>query len=222
VVFQTKVLPLPRRPQDMRYAGKISRWKDAQGYGFVTPVGGGKEIFVHISSFVNRQRRPIGDEMVSFETVEDDRGRMQTKKVLFAGERMPSPPRYFTKDKNAKVFFVIAAAALVLITIAALLGKLPLLTPLIYLGASVIAILAYAIDKSAAQRNQWRISEYMLNIIALLGGWPGALVAQRLFRHKISKKSFQVVFWIIVVFNCGILTMLLIKPQWWAQTMNAG
>jgi uncharacterized membrane protein YsdA (DUF1294 family) len=46
-------------------------------------------------------------------------------------------------------------------------------------------------------------------MIALLGGWPGALLAQKLLRHKSKKQSFQVVFWATVLLNCGVLGWLL-------------
>jgi uncharacterized membrane protein YsdA (DUF1294 family) len=46
-------------------------------------------------------------------------------------------------------------------------------------------------------------------MIALFGGWPGALVAQRVLRHKSSKASFQVTFWATVLINCGALGWLL-------------
>lgn len=66
---------------------------------------------------------------------------------------------------------------------------------------SVIAFFNYARDKSAARSGQRRISEKRLLIIGLAGGWPGALLAQQTLRHKTSKKSFQLQFWITVVIN---------------------
>ena len=49
----------------MRQQGKITKWKDDQGFGFITPDSGGEQVFVHIKSFSNRQRRPIGNEIVT-------------------------------------------------------------------------------------------------------------------------------------------------------------
>jgi uncharacterized membrane protein YsdA (DUF1294 family) len=46
-------------------------------------------------------------------------------------------------------------------------------------------------------------------MIALFGGWPGALVAQRVLRHTSSKASFQATFWATVLINCGVLGWLL-------------
>lgn len=71
-----------------------------------------------------------------------------------------------------------------------------------YAVFSVIAYVAYAVDKRAAERGTWRTKEATLHLLALLGGWPGALIAQRVFRHKTRKASFQAVYWTTVGLNC--------------------
>lgn len=38
-----------------------------------------------------------------------------------------------------------------------------------------------------------------LHLLELLGGWPGAFLAQRRLHHKCSKGSYQFVFWLIVL-----------------------
>lgn len=65
--------------------------------------------------------------------------------------------------------------------------------------ASLVTLGVYRWDKYRAQKAQWRIAEATLHLLELGGGWPGALIAQRLFRHKNRKVSFQVVFWLIVL-----------------------
>ena len=57
----------------------------------------------------------------------------------------------------------------------------------------------YAVDKRRAQAGEWRVPESQLHLLELLGGWPGAFLAQRRLRHKCSKRSFQCVFWLIVL-----------------------
>jgi uncharacterized membrane protein YsdA (DUF1294 family) len=64
---------------------------------------------------------------------------------------------------------------------------------------------AYALDKTAAQQGRWRIAENHLHALALAGGWPGAWLAQRAFRHKTSKPAFRAVFWLTVLLHCAAL-----------------
>lgn len=66
-------------------------------------------------------------------------------------------------------------------------------------GVSLGAFIAQWIDKRRAESKHWRVPENALHLLELLGGWPGAFLAQRLFRHKTAKLSYQVVFWLIVV-----------------------
>ena len=69
---------------------------------------------------------------------------------------------------------------------------------LAYVVASVLAFGLYWYDKQQARAGQWRTPEKVLHGVELLGGWPGALVAQQMFRHKTRKLSYQLVFWLIV------------------------
>ncbi|MEH6583357.1 MAG: DUF1294 domain-containing protein [Halioglobus sp.] len=78
-----------------------------------------------------------------------------------------------------------------------------------YLGASAIAFLVYAMDKSAAKSGAWRTSESTLHWLSLVGGWPGGLVAQQVLRHKSKKQSFRTVFWVTVILNCAAYAGLL-------------
>lgn len=66
---------------------------------------------------------------------------------------------------------------------------------------SVVAFLLYWSDKRKARAEAWRTPENVLHALELAGGWPGALLAQQLFRHKTRKVSFQVVFWFIVLLH---------------------
>lgn len=68
-------------------------------------------------------------------------------------------------------------------------------------GISVIAFSLHALDKRRARQNKWRISESTLHAFELLGGWPGAFLAQRIFRHKTAKWGYQITFWIVVLLH---------------------
>jgi len=68
---------------------------------------------------------------------------------------------------------------------------------------------AYAADKKAARAGAWRVSENQLHLLALLGGWPAARLAQQRLRHKTSKASFRAVYWLTTVLHCGALLLWL-------------
>jgi uncharacterized membrane protein YsdA (DUF1294 family) len=97
-------------------------------------------------------------------------------------------------------------AALALVTA---LGQLPWAIAALYIILSSITLIAYGLDKTAAKKQQWRIQETTLHLFAVLGGWPGALLAQKILRHKSKKRLFQRLFWITVLINCLLLTWLL-------------
>jgi uncharacterized membrane protein YsdA (DUF1294 family) len=82
-------------------------------------------------------------------------------------------------------------------------GVLPTWVAIWYAVASLIAFAAYAADKGQAGAEGPRISERALHALEAMGGWPGALVAQRQFRHKTRKTRFQVIFWLIVTAHVG-------------------
>lgn len=187
----------------MRYQGRITTWKDEQGFGFITPNGGGEPVFLHIKALSSRQRRPVGNEIVTYELTVSERRRPRAANVAFVGERQVE--RSTTRRGWVAVAFLTLFLAFVVGAVVT--GKLPTMVLGIYFGASVIAFAAYAFDKSAAEENRWRTPESTLHLFGLIGGWPGALLAQKAFRHKSRKQEFQVVFWATVVVNCGALVV---------------
>lgn len=53
-----------------------------------------------------------------------------------------------------------------------------------------------------------RTQESTLHGLSLIGGWPGALIAQQSLRHKTRKEEFRFVFWLTVVINIGVFVWL--------------
>jgi uncharacterized membrane protein YsdA (DUF1294 family) len=81
-----------------------------------------------------------------------------------------------------------------------------------YFCASCITYFYYWRDKRAAKRGEWRVPEKILHQLELVGGWPGALLAQRKENHKISKESFQRVYCLVVIFHlCLWITLFVYK-----------
>ena len=90
---------------------------------------------------------------------------------------------------------------------------LPGLVSVLYVAMSLATLAAYAWDKSAAQANRRRIPENTLHLFALLGGWPGALVAQQWLRHKSVKAPFLGMFWLTVMLNLGALAWFVARDH---------
>ncbi len=185
----------------MRFQGKITRWKDDQGFGFITPDGGGEPVFVHISAFASRRLRPSVQDVVTYTRGSGERGRPQAVKVSYPGDRRQGSGTRRSSG-NGTLGLLFAGVFLGFVAVAAMLGKLPLLVVGLYALVSLVTFGIYAWDKSAAQKRQWRTQESTLHLFALLGGWPGALAAQQILRHKSRKASFQFIFWITVIANC--------------------
>ena len=92
--------------------------------------------------------------------------------------------------------------------VAYFVAELPLWLPALYLVMGVVCFAAYGADKSAAKAGRQRVSEQTLLTVGVLGGWPGALVAQQVFRHKTRKRPFRRRFWFTVVVNVAVLAGL--------------
>lgn len=76
--------------------------------------------------------------------------------------------------------------------------------------ASLATFIAYAIDKRAARLGRRRTPERTLLLLGLAGGWPGAVLAQRLVRHKSSKAAFLARHWWTVLLNLAALAALVL------------
>ncbi len=186
----------------MRIDGVIKSWNDERGFGFIEPMQGGQEIFVHIKAFRNRTERPKIGQSVSFEVELGTEGKKRAKNV--EPIRVARSRRSVERDSPAQwgtaTLFAIPAF-LVLFATVGVLWRPPLLVAGIYAGMSMITFIAYALDKSAAARGTWRAPESTLHGLSLAGGWPGALLAQQLLRHKTTKAEFRGVFWGTVAVN---------------------
>jgi uncharacterized membrane protein YsdA (DUF1294 family) len=78
----------------------------------------------------------------------------------------------------------------------------------LYAGLSAVTFVVYAVDKRAARAGGQRVAESTLHLVAVAGGWPGALLAQQSLRHKTVKRSFRRVFWVTVAANIAGFVVL--------------
>lgn len=188
----------------MRYQGIIARWNDDRGFGFVQPKMGAQPVFVHVRGFSNRQRCPRPGEGVSYELGSDAQGRCCAINVRYADEKQSG-----NEIRINIVPIILSLIFVSLLVVFVWIGRAPIVVGLAYLLFGLITFGAYAQDKEAAEKRRWRIPENKLHLFGLLGGWPGAVLAQQFLRHKSNKKSFQLVFWLTVVLNWGAFAWLL-------------
>ncbi|WP_354625330.1 cold shock and DUF1294 domain-containing protein [Psychromonas sp. MME2] len=191
----------------MNYQGKIVNWNDDKGYGFVQPNGGGERAFVHIKAFTARDCRPTDGELIVYELVKEKNNRFRAFNITFARANVNANRTNKKSQQSAFATYFTTVFSLTLLAVI-LLGKLAPFIGGIYLCMSVVAFIAYARDKSAAQAGRWRIQESTLHLFALIGGWPGAFIAQKILRHKSSKREFKITYWFTVILNLTALVYL--------------
>lgn len=184
----------------MRLAGRISGWNEDRGYGFVTPHDGGDRAFVHIKAFQSGSRRPIDGDLISYAASKDARGRTNATDVRHAGQKIEQRKPYRPLPRlRLGVIFLVA------VSLGMFFGIIPAMITVGYVLLSCVSYIMYSLDKAAAGNAMQRTPESTLHFVDLLGGWPGALIAQQQFRHKTVKASFQQIFWVTVFVNIAVV-----------------
>jgi cold shock CspA family protein len=167
----------------VRTTGRLIKWDDTRGFGFIQAAGGGPDIFVHFSKFRDRRRRPQIGARLSFEVARDLQNRLSAADVRYGDEVVRrTPERSRAAEGSVWPATAVALLTLAAVTTATVLGRLPWFVPVICVVASLV--------------------------VHLLGGWPGGLIASRLFHHKSKKAGFRVAFHVCVVINCAVLAWL--------------
>ena len=214
----------------IRKKGKIVKWDDTKGFGFILPEDNSKHIFVHIKSFIDRRIRPSLNEEVTYTVYVDKDNKNSAINVARETDK-PKPFQqkrqkkitlksmaHINKNKNSNykidykstykisifhIIFIIGFSTFLLYYY--INGQVPFFIIILYIFMSIITYSAYSSDKSKAITESYRVPENTLHLLSLLGGWIGALIAQQRFRHKTKKVSFKIAFWITVILNVSIL-----------------
>lgn len=178
----------------MKHTGKITDWNDERGFGFIVPDDAGERVFLHVSALRRKQPRPAVGDRVRYSASRDPQGRIRASAVRLAS----------ASSKSFHLPRAIIGMGILLIVIAGYVMQLiPPVIAAAYALFSLLSFLAYLKDKRAARRKAWRTPESSLHLLDLAGGWPGGIIAQQLFHHKVSKPSFQLGFWLTVLLNLG-------------------
>jgi uncharacterized membrane protein YsdA (DUF1294 family)/cold shock CspA family protein len=186
----------------MAQAGTLTDWNDDKGFGFLTPADAGGRVFVHISAFAPGTRRPrIGDRLHYDVDASSPKG-PRALRVQFAdgGRNAYTPPLALPLALSA---LYVAALGLGVV-----LDRVPKALLWAVLAWSAVTFLAYALDKRAARREAQRTPENVLHAMSLLGGWPGAAMAQQWLRHKSSKRSFRVGYYATIALHLAIVALI--------------
>ena len=212
--------------RDMRYGGTLSQWNDDRGFGWIEADDGGR-LFVHISAFEPRpsaDQRPRPGLRLEF-AVGMEQGKKRALRVAWraatsvaaAPKAAPRSSRPASRSEarapqgwhaSSRFSYGVLLLWLILMLTAAVIWSVPRFIWLMYAGLSVLTFMAYWQDKWSAQKGQWRTPEKTLQTMALVGGWPGALLAQQWLRHKSSKTRFQQEFWLMVLINVAAVLWL--------------
>jgi len=72
----------------LRFQGKIKSWNQSKGFGFITPNGGGNDVFLHISSFTSSSKMPTLGSLITYEITVDESKRQKAVNARFVGEKV--------------------------------------------------------------------------------------------------------------------------------------
>ena len=198
--------------------GKLIRWKDDRGFGFIQPNHDSQEVFLHISEIKDSTRRPKENDTIYYYVTVGEDGKIRACNAFILGARSKSTSRSSAIDTKTRPGLSFPIIEVLLLSMFPLFSAIhftwktrnPLFLVL-YPSMSLATYVLYAKDKHAAKRDSWRIPERTLHLCEFAGGWVGGFIAQRTLRHKSKKESYQAVFWAIVFIHYIVWTFWLAK-----------
>lgn len=188
--------------------GRLVEWFPDRGFGFIAPNDGGPNVFLHVKNLPREDKRLAIGQAYSFDTVTDTRGRVQAKNAvpIIEPAAPTKRPRFWALGHIPPLLVIVA-----FLGIALAMSQVTRVSSnwwIVYGVASFGSFIGYWIDKNAAIAKKWRISETILLLLGLVGGWPGAIMAQEFFRHKTRKDTFRYLFWMTVAINMAAFVQI--------------
>jgi uncharacterized membrane protein YsdA (DUF1294 family)/cold shock CspA family protein len=203
------------------YEGTIKSWKQDKGFGFIQSAASENDIFIHIRDIKHSGYQPEVGDAINYKLMSDKDGRIRAYDAYVKGQPVAQPvhPKAIRHNRAAGkrkprlgIMSILIALTPFVFSAWLIIEQRNILPFVAYLVMSLLTFLVYARDKSKAHKNEWRTPESTLHLFELLGGWPGALITQKLIRHKNKKTSFQVTFWIIVIMHLACWISFIFFP----------
>lgn len=231
--------------------GTLRMWDDEKGFGFIDPIEGGADVFLHISALGSGTVRPEVGALITYRRTFDEQQRPRAVKARLEGSPRDAQPTFATlpegpafpprrtippytpgagisrmpqkspvfghrakpaRPSESPVWALFEAGLFPgVLAVAAWFGAVAPWVPMLYVVASCLTFFAYAMDKTRAQDGGWRVSENTLHLLELMGGWPGALLAQQCLRHKTVKGPYRFTFWLIVAVHLAFWSWLALR-----------
>ncbi len=202
-----KPKPPPAGERSPRQEGRLTGWNGARGFGFLRPPEGGPDAFAHVSAFASDDRHIEEGLLYTYNVTQDGNGRIRAADIRPVRPGAEAVPVWKKLLVRAPRLLVIPAFAFIALAVASNVNVSPNWW-IVYGVASLACFAGYALDKRAAENRNWRISETILLLVGLVGGWPGAIIAQEIFRHKTKKIAFRTLFWMSVAINMAAFVQI--------------
>lgn len=194
--------------------GKLVKWNDDRGFGFIQPNDQSQEVFLHISDVDRPVRTPRVGDIIFYHTTPGKNGKPRACLAKIQGVAAKSLPEFTSISATLLLKVTLLSLLPIIGSIHFAITQRNLIPLSLYLGMSGIAFIFYHEDKFRAQQRRWRISESTLHLLEWLGGWIGAYVAQHLLRHKNIKPSYQLEFrTIVAVHLVGWMAWLVLNAR---------
>lgn len=192
------------------YQSTIVSWKQGKGYGFIANPEGGDDLFLHIND-IRHKRVPESGDRVRFKLLPGKAGAPAVSHVRLL--------RYNSLSARSWGFTLLVCGVPFVLSLHVFpYNRFPLI---LYSCMSGICFLLMRDDKRRAEQGRWRIPNDSIHLAQLLWGWPGTLIAQKVYRHKAQQKPFQgtlhlilfihYVFWIDALFLDHLFLKLIIQ-----------